>query len=62
MKSYQIIIVTFISILSFYGAIAFTLWDYNPGNWSIDARYFMSSIGIFILIMGISYKMLEGGE
>ncbi len=41
-----LIVFTFIELL-FYGVGAFVAWDWNPGNWLVEARFMIGVCGTF---------------
>lgn len=39
-----------------YGIASFIVWDFNPGNWSVGARFFsaLTAAGGMIPVVGIA--------
>ena len=42
-----------------YAAFAFTIWDINPSNWSIDARYWMASLSFVAVCASVGICSLN---
>lgn len=50
-----------LALAIFYSAVAFYCWDYNPGNWSKDARFIVAYIGLIAAALS-AFLAWNGGK